>query len=130
MTYHELIALYRTGKLSEEQRARVEADIERQEAISEYLFEAEEVPGVEALIGEGAGTGENYSLQETEDMEERFVKMIRRSIRKAFVKMGICVGAVLLLAVLFIIFCLPGMKAVILFLGRIFCLHVLGNMVQ
>ena len=108
MTYHELITLYRTGKLSEEQKAQVEADIERQEAISEYLFETEEIPGVEALIGEGAGTGENYSLQETEDMEERFVKMIRRSIRKAFVKMGICVGAVLLLAVLFIIFCLPG----------------------
>ncbi len=108
MTYHELITLYRTGKLSEEQKAQVEADIERQEAISEYLFETEEIPGVEALIGEGAGTGENYSLQEMEDMEARFVKMIRRSIRKAFVKMGICVGAVLLLAVLFIIFCLPG----------------------
>ena len=39
MTYRELIDLYKNGKLNEEQKAKVEKDIERQEAISEYLFE-------------------------------------------------------------------------------------------
>ena len=42
MRYHELIELYKKKELSEQERQRVEQDIERQEAISEYLFEREE----------------------------------------------------------------------------------------
>ena len=42
MRYHELIELYKAKELSEQERQRVEQDIERQEAISEYLFEREE----------------------------------------------------------------------------------------
>lgn len=49
MTYRERIELYRTGKLSEGEKEQVEADIERQEAISEYLFETEKIPGLEDL---------------------------------------------------------------------------------
>ncbi len=127
MTYRELIELYRTGKLSEEQKAQVEADIERQEAISEYLFENEEIPGLENLdtVSEWHGAcGEEQVAQRTTEskvgeerkirkedadaMEEKFIKMVRGSIRKAFLKMGICIGAVLLFAVLFFMFCLPG----------------------
>lgn len=125
MTYRELIVLYKNGKLDEAQKKQVEADIERQEVISEYLFDAEEIPELEDLLTSHGESGAMCMLEqdkmdeaskiatgrwkdENAELEERFVKMIRGSIRKAFVKMGICVGAVLLLAVLFIMFCLPG----------------------
>ena len=38
MTYRELLELYKTGELELEQRKKVEKDIERQEAISDYLM--------------------------------------------------------------------------------------------
>lgn len=114
MTYHELIRLYKTGKLDDAVKQQVEADIERQEAISEYLFEMEEIPELKDLteleqktdrqetgVAEIVGTGEKME-------EDQFVKMVRASIRKAFVKMGVCVGAVLLGVILFILFALPG----------------------
>ena len=50
MTYRELIKMYKEGSLNEEQTAKVEKDIERQEAISEYLFDEGEIPGVDSLI--------------------------------------------------------------------------------
>ncbi len=114
MTYRELIQLYKTGKLEEVQRQQVEADIERQEAISEYLFDAEEIPELKDLtvfgqMGEMPDEGVAKIAKTSEETEEdRFVKMIRASIRKAFVKMGFCVGTVLLCAILFILFALPG----------------------
>ena len=83
MTYRELITLYKTGKLDEEQKKQIEADIERQEAIGEYLFETEEIPELEDL--DVAGVGQNVN----DAMDEKFIKMIRNSIRKAFLKMGI-----------------------------------------
>lgn len=42
MRYYELLELYKKKELGEEQRRMVEQDIERHEAISEYLFEKEE----------------------------------------------------------------------------------------
>ena len=39
MKYRELLELYDKKKLPEELQKKVEQDIERQEAISEYLFE-------------------------------------------------------------------------------------------
>ena len=44
MTYRELLELYKTGELELEQRKKVEKDIERQEAISDYLYEQEDIP--------------------------------------------------------------------------------------
>lgn len=125
MTYRELIELYRTGKLSEEQKRQVEADIERQEAISEYLFETEEIPGLEDLNTASSWRGEagqeevqqkkgsircetrKEQNEASDAMEEKFVKMVRGSIRRAFFKMGIYVGLVLVIIILFIIFYLP-----------------------
>lgn len=120
MTYRELIALYRTGKLEEADKQKVAADIERQEAISEYLFETEEIPGIADLDDEECVAeqmseelaanlaGADAGKEEVYAMEEKFLKMIRGSIRKAFIKMGVCVGGVLLVVILFILFCLPG----------------------
>ena len=43
MKYRELLELYDKKKLPEELQKKVEQDIERQEAISEYLFEKDEL---------------------------------------------------------------------------------------
>ena len=42
MRYRELLELYRKKELGEQERERVEQEIEKHEAISEYLFEREE----------------------------------------------------------------------------------------
>ena len=52
MTYRELLKLYQEGKLDKAQTDEVEHAIEKQEAISEYLYEKEEIPGLEVLQGQ------------------------------------------------------------------------------
>ena len=42
MKYKELLDLYKSGRLSEEESKKLEAEIEKQEAISEYLYPDEE----------------------------------------------------------------------------------------
>ncbi len=42
MKYSELIQLYKKNELPEQQQKQIEYDIERQEAIAEYLFEKDE----------------------------------------------------------------------------------------
>ncbi len=112
MTYRELIHLYKTGKLDEEQKEKVAKDIERQEAISEYLFDEGEIPGFDDLDNKTSTSGEDGVTQddipdEMTDEEKQFSKLIKASIRKAFVKMGVIVGTVVIVVVLFIIFALP-----------------------
>lgn len=104
MTYHELIALYKTGKLDDAQKRKVEEDIERQDAISEYLFDQEELSVFSDLRN---GTKEDALLEETDGESEKFTKMIQSAIRKIFIKTGVIVGVVVLLIVCFIIFALP-----------------------
>ena len=103
MKYSELIELYKTGKLPEETRQQVEQDIERQQAISEYLFDTEEIPDLDEFTS-------NYIGESTDDSDSedvKFIRIVRKSIHKAFIKMGVIVGAVLLAIVLFVIFALP-----------------------
>ncbi|MGN1084967.1 MAG: anti sigma factor C-terminal domain-containing protein [Lachnospiraceae bacterium] len=117
MTYRELLHLYKQGTLEEETKKEVEKDIERQEAISEYLFEAEDIPELTALSPDSPDadtTGANSptltkesSAKESDDSENRFIKTVQRSIRHAFIKMGIIVGAIVLMIVLLVIFVLP-----------------------
>ena len=103
MTYRELLELYKTGKLEEEKRKEIEADIERQDAIGEYLFSEGDIPDLEEFVDGSSGT-----QGEENGEEQEMLKMIRQSIRRAFVKMGISVGAVVLAIVLFVLFLLPG----------------------
>lgn len=112
MTYRELIDLYKCGKLDKEQREQVEKDIERQEAISEYLFDEGEIPGLEDLTDDGLVENSiednaTDSVFSDEAEQVQFAKMIKASIRKAFIKMGVVVGVVVLVAVLLVIFALP-----------------------
>ena len=56
MTYRELLHLYKQGKLDTEKKKQVEAEIEKQDAISEFLYEEGEIPDFSDLVAELAGT--------------------------------------------------------------------------
>lgn len=99
MKYRERIELYKRKELSAEEMQSVEADIERQEAISEYLFDRDEMPGEIDLPGD--------TEKENTDDPEEFTRRVNRSVRRAFVRMGVMTGAVVLALVLCILFVLP-----------------------
>lgn len=107
MTYRELLKLYQEGKLDEIQKWEVEQSVEKQEAISEYLYEREEIPGLEALHEEEAADSMTQENDAGEEEEQRFVKMIQKTIRRTFLKMGAVIGAGVLAIVLCVIFVLP-----------------------
>lgn len=109
MTYRELIELYKNNQLEGEQKEKVKKDIERQEAIGEYLFEMEDIPGLEELKGDisECKTMESDFLEKEDEDARKFMKMIRSSIRKAFLKMGVVVVLIILLIVGFVTFKLP-----------------------
>ena len=131
MTYRELLQLYKQGKLDMEKKKQVEAEIEKQDAISEFLYEEGDIPDFSDLEnGEDCfnnlddknqkaewqdskidGNIEkrqgNLQSKREDDFNEQFMKEIQRSIRKAFIKMGTIVGAVVLLFVLCAVFILP-----------------------
>lgn len=95
MTYKELLNLYKNGGLSDEERAKVKADIDRQEAISEFLFENDEIPELTDASLEAEITDDDNGFD-----EKRFQKMIKKSIRKAFIKLGVAVGIIVLALVI------------------------------
>ena len=98
MTYRERLILYKEGKLSPEEEAKLEQEIERQDAIGEYLYEEAELDIPD----------EEKSAEETERTEgENFSAMVDRSIRRAFIKLGVIVGAVVLAVSLSVIFLVP-----------------------
>lgn len=107
MTYKELLRLYKSGGLSAEQREQIEIELEKQEAINEYLFDNEQIPEFSEfdLKAEEKASPDGFD-------EKNFLKMIKKSIRRAFLKLGIGVGvavvAVVLAVILFINNILPG----------------------
>jgi len=107
MTYRELLKLYQEGKLDKAQTDEVEHAIEKQEAISEYLYEKEEIPGLEVLQGQEKEEVFVQGNDAESEEEQRFVKMIQKTIRRTFLKMGAIVGAGVLAVVLCVIFVLP-----------------------
>lgn len=102
MTYKELLNLYKTGQLSDAEKAKVKADIEKQEAISEFLFENDEIPELSDSCLEAEIADDNSNFD-----EKRFQKMIKKSIRKAFLKLGVAVGVIVLALVIVANFTLP-----------------------
>lgn len=102
MTYREILELYKQGKLAEEKQKEVEADIEKQDAISEYLFEEADIPGMDAFDERDA-----KSEGMKPEQEELFLKMVDQSIRRAFIKMGTAVGTIVLAFVLLLVFAFP-----------------------
>ena len=109
MRYRELLELYRKKELGEQERERVEQEIEKHEAISEYLFEREESD----TLNFGADASQSESAEPGQKREEggggdEFTKRVNRAIRRAFLGMGAAVCAVTLVIVLLILFVLPG----------------------
>lgn len=106
MTYRELLRLYKEGQLDEETRKKIASDIERQDAISEYLYEEGEIPGLDDLEPEKSDIfSETDKEQKIEN--DRFIKEIRKAVRRAFVKTGIVVGGVILVVILGAVSVLP-----------------------
>lgn len=103
MTYRELLEQYKKNKLSEDQIKEIEQDIEKQEAISEYLLEVEEQYDFCVYDEEKYNT---FGNKDTEKADE-FTKLVNRKIRKAFLKLGAAVTIVTVIAVLGIVFVLP-----------------------
>ena len=95
MTYKELLNLYKNGELNDEQKNQIKADIEKQEAISEFLFDNDDIPELTDTIFETETSDESNDFD-----EKHFQKMIKKSIRKAFIKLGVTVGAIVLVLVL------------------------------
>ena len=106
MKYYELLELYKKKELKEEQRKMVERDIERHEAISEYLFEKEEEDILQDP-GEMQADSEIQPARKEKNAADDFTKRVNRAIRRAFLKMGAAVCAVTLIVVLLILFVLP-----------------------
>ena len=72
MTYRELLNLYKNGELNAELENQVKTDIEKQEAISEYLFDNDDIPELTDTV---------FELEQTDntDAEEKnFQKMIKK----------------------------------------------------
>ncbi len=101
MKFREMLKLYKDGTLDAPQRELVETEIEKHEAISDYLYESSNIPELEdVVISEG--------IQEDREAE-KFTKAVRSAVRRAFVKMGVIVGAVTIAVVLAVIFVLPNL---------------------
>lgn len=99
MKYSELLKLYKAGQLDKEQAEKVESDIDRQQSISEYLFDEEQI-----FEFEQADIYEENTPQE----ENSFVDTINKSIRRAFIKMGVVSGTVIIAIVMLIVFVVPN----------------------
>lgn len=134
MTYRELLRLYKQGKLEDSTKKQIEAEIEKQDAISEFLYEEGEIPDFSDLDNEQGHFNEfdkmnaenhrtrrqdskndgsieeqqgNLQNDQEDEFNRRFIKEIQRSIRRAFIKMGMIVGAAVLIIVLCAVFILP-----------------------
>ncbi|MBQ4447928.1 MAG: anti sigma factor C-terminal domain-containing protein [Clostridia bacterium] len=102
MKYSELIEKYEKGELNETEAGEVERDIEKHEAISDYLAEREDIPELEMLRSNG-----NKGEAAQNDGAADFTKKIKRQIRRAFLKAGLITGLLVLGIVLFCTYALP-----------------------
>lgn len=109
MKYRELLEQFKNGTLNETERAQVQDDIEKHEAISDYLMETAELPALEDLFG-----GKPSDLSDSADLSAAqsnpsgdFTRRINAYIRRTFIRIGVIVGACVLAIVLFVIFALP-----------------------
>ena len=125
--------------MPEEQRKQVRQDIEKQDAISEYLFDNEEMEFEEQVEQDGGQTtestdgsvpkdGQNVNIvgaavpkdgQRThviegtvpkDGHEAEFTKLIRRAIRRTFIKYGVITGVIVIGIVCFLVFALPKIQ--------------------
>lgn len=104
MKYRELLQAYKDGTLDEKKRIEVEEDIEKQDAISDYLFENADIPGIDDVCESPI---ELQPDTNTKNEVEDFAKLINSRIRRAFIKAGLVTALITLAIVGFVIFALP-----------------------
>lgn len=102
MTFRDLLYLYKDGTLEGAEKELVETEIEKHEAISDYLFEESNIPD----LAEIEATDTSFSGNDDKQSAE-FLKLIKSSIRRAFIKMGVTVGISILAIVLAFTFVVP-----------------------
>ena len=134
MTYRELLKLYKQGKLEDSTKKKIEAEIEKQDAISEFLYEEGTIPNLSDLESEPGGPDDSNDenqrierqdskkegnivekskaagesrVQQEDELNRQFIKEIQRSIRRTFIKIGLAVGTAVLAVVLCAVFILP-----------------------
>lgn len=113
MTYRELLELYSQGRLDEQQKIEVEKELEKQEALADYLFEHQAPPGMEDFFdgtpafGANAEDADGEAPETSREDSEAIAKQINRSIRKAFIKTGVIAVIIGLILTLFVVFALP-----------------------
>ena len=100
MTYREKLEDYRKKLLSEKEMEEVKEEIEKVDAINDYLADCleEELDFAENLPEKKA------SDRETQEEAVSFEKYVKKSIRRVYVKLSMATGAVLLAILLFIQF--------------------------
>ena len=106
MKYRDLLQEYKNGTLDEEKKKEIEADIEKQDAISDFLFENSEIPGVDDIADSDAIPEDNKEMKPSSEADD-FAKLINSRIRRAFIKVGITTALVTLAIVGFVMFALP-----------------------
>ena len=106
MKYRDLLQEYKNGTLDEEKKKEIEADIEKQDAISDFLFENSEIPGLDDIADSDAIPEDNKEMKPSSEADD-FAKLINSRIRRAFIKVGITTALVTLAIVGFVMFALP-----------------------
>ncbi|MCH5299365.1 MAG: anti sigma factor C-terminal domain-containing protein [Ruminococcus sp.] len=104
MTIREQLEMYRNGTLPQAEQEMLKEEIEKHEAINDFLYDESDISQLDDLQDLSVAP-EN---SETDAQSAEFAKMIKSSIRRAFIKMGVSVGAVILALILLVIFVLPG----------------------
>lgn len=99
MKYKDLLKQYKEGKLPEEVCAAVEEDLEKQEAISEYLYRRDE----DLLEAPDVSETEQAVFPE----HEVLTRSIRKAVRRVFLRMGVIVTALVLLITFLMLTVLP-----------------------
>ena len=106
MKYRDLLQEYKNGTLDKEKKKEIEADIEKQDAISDFLFENSEIPGLDDIADSDAIPEDNKEMKPSSEADD-FAKLINSRIRRAFIKVGITTALVTLAIVGFVMFAHP-----------------------
>lgn len=108
MSYREKLEKYKKNQLPEEEKKKVEDEIEKAEAINEYLADKLEEELIEDDEAFQDGNEENTFREEKdsrmEEKEAQFEEYVKKSIHRIFRKISVGTGAVLFVALLFVQF--------------------------
>ena len=84
MTYRELLKLYKQGKLEDSAKKQVEAEIEKQDAISEFLYEEGTIPDFSDLeSGQERFDDSNDENQLTERQDNKAEDNVEKQIKES-----------------------------------------------